>query len=1245
MKKASFIAMVSLVLLFTAAAFAQGGASGAITGAVTDPSGAVISAAKVTITNQDTGVTERTITTGSQGTFSAPLLQPGTYRVEVTATGFSKTAAPGIAVRVSETIFVPLQMKVGTTAIEVIVTGAAAPVELNNATTGSALTGDVIRDMPLATRNFLGLLSLSAGTNSEFADTTALGRGVTTIIVDGQRPVNNNYELEGINANDVSLPIFNNVNLPNPDSVEEFKTQTSLYDASQGRNGGGNMQVNLRSGTDKYHGDVFELFRNPVLDANDYFLKGSEIASGEKNKAPVLRQNAFGASIGGPVPFIKNFFFFGNYSGVREASAVATGTTIFANIPVLPGGANGRSAASLSQAFFGNATTPIDPVALKWLNLPASDCPGFNDGTYCIPSLPGTPGNNALGETNLAPLSLSSVGVFHDNQFTVTTDKRFGSKDTLTVRFFFDDSSTISPFGEAATLPFTETNPLSNRFVKVGWNHVFSPTTVNEFRFGYSRYNFALLPTEPIPLSAIDSTRPNSAQYPGAWQPNVSGDFSLGVGANDNRGTRDNTFVWGDDFSKTFGRHTLRIGGELDRWQLNRFNHYEKRGVVTYTSDLTAFGPFNSFQNFLLGNVNGTAGEAGLDTFYFRAGDGGAYVQDDWKVTSRLTLNLGVRWEAIDTAHVIGNYLTNLGGIANCGSTGCNSDGLSAPPLRYIHPAGAPGGFGTPGVSDCTELHCFADKNFAPRIGFAWDVFGDHKTALRGGYGIYYQRVSNQPQLQSAGGPPFNVAFSATPGQVTPENPFPQLLPTSQFPLPLTPGPNGNTLGPTAFGIPSGFPRLAGFDNTGAPLFDNTNGNSGGAPNEQFFFFPVRNFVPPYAQQWNLTLQREVARGWMFELGYIGSNGVRLLGPGRAANAAQTCTLGSPCVIPASALSSTFTPPAAGTPDVVMNPNGSVSIVGSTAGNVDARVFTPVLGTQSAFAFLQENNAHSIYHSLQATLIHQFAKGLYFQAAYTWSKSIDNASGSEQGDELNGLEQFGNLLNINQDRGLSDFDRPQRLSVSYSYELPFGSAHGIGLLAHGWAISGASTFQSGTPFGFYDSSALSLSDPLGIEDLNFATLAPGTPLSSVLTRGSTTAKIANFVNLNDFVVGGFCVNDQNQTQSYATTDPRCTSGSAAVGNVPRNIFRGLFQQEWDFSVHKVTKITEKTNFLFGADFFNLFNHPSFASPQAGPNSPYGGYTGGSSGNYGSINVATGSSSILDTVNRPRIIQFVAKFTF
>ncbi len=1263
--KRVFIFLLSLVVLVSAvAAFAQGGANGAITGRVTDPNGAVIVGAEVTITNQDTGVTERTIKSGSQGTFSATLLPVGTYRVEVTATGFNKAATPDTPVRVSETSFVAVQLTLGkvTEAVGVTTTGGVAIVEVTNATTGEALSGDVIREMPLATRNFLGLLALSAGTNSEFADTTALGRGQTTIIVNGQRPVNNNYQLEGINANDVSLPVFDNVNLPNPDVVEDFKTQTSLYDASQGRNGGGNMQVNLRSGTSQYHGDAFEYFRNSVLDANDPFLKGSQLAAGEPNTAPVLRQNAFGASVGGPVPGIKDFFFFGNYSGVREASAIAAGTVINTDLPVLPAD---RSAANLMSVF---GVSKIDPVALAWLNLPASKCPGFNDGVHCIPTIPGIPGEtlvNGVLTTTLGPLNLSSLGVFHDNQYTITADKKIGSKDTFTARWFFDDSTADRPFGENATLPFAENNPLSNRFLKLGLTHVFSSTMVNEFRFGYARFNFQLLPSEPVSLSDIDSTRPNSADFAGAWQPSITGGgFSIGVGANDNRGTRDNTFVWGDDLSKTIGKHTLRFGGEVDRWQLNRFNHYEKRGVVTYAADAAAFPGLNGFQNFLEGNVNGTAGEAGIDTFYFRATDAGAYVQDDWKVTPRLMLNLGIRWEGIDTAHVKGNFLTNLGGIADCSSTGCASDGLAAPPLQYIHPAGAPGGFGTPGVSDCTEFNCFSDKNFAPRVGFAWDIFGDQKTALRGGYGMYYQRVSNQAELQSAGGPPFNVTFEATPGQVTPENPFPQLLPNSNFPLPLTPCTpgvcTGNTLGPAAFGIPSGFPQLSGFGPNGAPSFDNTFGNSSNLPNSQFFFFPVRNFLPPYAQQWNLTLQREVAPGWMVEVGYVGSAGDRLLGPGRAPNGGQICTLKTPCVIPKSALSPTFTAPAAGTADVQMNSDGSVSITGSTAANVNARVFLPFLGTQSPFSFLQENNSHSSYHSLQATLIHQFAKGLYFQAAYTWSKSIDNASGSEVGDELNGLTQFGDLLNINSNRGLSDFDRPHRLVFTYSYALPFGTEHGVSKLVHGWTVQGTTTLQSGTPFTIYDSSALSASDPLGVDGTNFATLAPGMSLSSVLNTGSTAAKIQNYVNLSSFLTGGACVNDQNQiiTPIISSTSKSCApnadgtpnsvtggTGLAALGNVGRNSFRGPFQQEWDFSVHKITKITERFSFLFGADFFNVFNHPSYASPQSGPQSPYATFTGGSNGNYGAINLSTGASNIYDLVNRPRIVQFVGKVSF
>jgi hypothetical protein len=354
-----------LVLAISVNALAQGGPKGALNGTVKDTTGAMVPGATVTIINQDTGLTERTLFTNQDGFFTATLLPVGTYRVEVTMTGFSKAAATNVKVQVTETATVSMTLQVGQLTETVTVTDAQAPVQLTAPTTGETIQNTGM--LPLATRNFLSLLALSAGTNTELADTTALGRGAVTIDVNGQRPVNNNYQLEGINANDFNLPALDNVPLPNPDTVQEFKTQTSLYDASQGRNGGGNVQVSLKSGTNHYHGDAFEFFRNDDLNANDFFLN----RAGEGR--PVLRQNQFGASLGGPVPGMKNFFFFGNYQGTRATSAIASGTTVNTNIPVLPAG---RSAANLQSIFFPNGLPPgytrLDPTALAFLNLPAS---------------------------------------------------------------------------------------------------------------------------------------------------------------------------------------------------------------------------------------------------------------------------------------------------------------------------------------------------------------------------------------------------------------------------------------------------------------------------------------------------------------------------------------------------------------------------------------------------------------------------------------------------------------------------------------------------------------------------------------------------------------------------------------------------------------------------------------------------------------------------------------------------------
>ncbi len=300
MKKwmAVFLGVSLMALLIPAGLRAQAGATGAITGTVSDQKGGAISGATIVVTNVATGHKEREVVSTGAGTFNVPSLPPSHYSLEITATGFSRLVRNNVLVQVTETASVSVTLSVGQVTETLTVHDVTPPVELTSATTGETISAETASTLPLSTRNFLTLLTLSAGANTELFDSAALGRGQVTINVNGQRPTNNNFQLEGVNANDVNLPILDNVPLPNPDTIEEFKTQTSLYDASSGRNGGGNVQVNLKSGTAHFHGDAYEFFRNNVLNANDFFFN----AATPQVPRPVLRQNQYGGSFGGPVP-------------------------------------------------------------------------------------------------------------------------------------------------------------------------------------------------------------------------------------------------------------------------------------------------------------------------------------------------------------------------------------------------------------------------------------------------------------------------------------------------------------------------------------------------------------------------------------------------------------------------------------------------------------------------------------------------------------------------------------------------------------------------------------------------------------------------------------------------------------------------------------------------------------------------------------------------------------------------------
>src|SRR6195256_2991069 len=324
-------------------AYSQGGATGAISGVVADTGGGSVAGADVQIIDTRTETLARKLTTASEGSFVATLLPPGTYYVVVNKSGFSEAKATGIEVHITETTRVTILLKPGAVTEKVEISAQITSVETTNATTGQSLGTETVRELPLATQNYQQLLTLSTGAQSELNASAQLGRGNVRVIVNGQREDNNNYLIEGISATDYNVAQATYIPLPNPDVIQEFKVQTSLYDASQGRNGGGNVNAILKSGTRDFHGDAYEFFRNDKLDANEFFLNRDGLAR------PSVKQNIFGGSVGGPVVKEKLGFFFVNYQGTRQRSGLSPGTFISTTIPTLP--AN-RSDASLLAAFF-----------------------------------------------------------------------------------------------------------------------------------------------------------------------------------------------------------------------------------------------------------------------------------------------------------------------------------------------------------------------------------------------------------------------------------------------------------------------------------------------------------------------------------------------------------------------------------------------------------------------------------------------------------------------------------------------------------------------------------------------------------------------------------------------------------------------------------------------------------------------------------------------------------------------------
>jgi Carboxypeptidase regulatory-like domain/TonB dependent receptor len=1197
-------------LLRGAPVFGQGGATGAIAGSVVDTTGSSISGAEVQIINPSTASVVRKLPTNGDGEFVATLLPPGTYTVVVNKSGFGQAKAEGIEVRVTETTRVTITLKPGTVSERVEISAQVTSVETTNATTGESLGTATIRELPLATQNYQQLLTLSTGAQSELNAAAQLGRGSVKLFVNGQREDNNNFLIEGISATDYNVAQATYVPLPNPDVIQEFKVQTSLYDASQGRNGGGNVNAILKSGTREFHGDAYEFFRNDVLNANEFFLNR------QGQPRPVVKQNIFGGSLGGPVGIEKLGFFFVNYQGTRQRSGLSPGTFISSNIPFIP--AADRS--SLAQLEADCNVPSIDPVTFALLNAKSTQFGGAAGG-YLFPAPVNAPAGAAVCDpANPVPFTVSKPGKYTDDQFTANWDREFrAGQDKLSARFFFSDSESQLPFGggdlqeslgstlassiSSTALNFPFDTPVHARFLNITETHLFSPTFVNEFRFGFVHINDQLNNVDPITAQAVGIQRPTNSVTSSIYKFVLgSSGFEFGPAPFANQSQNQNNFDFVDTVSWVKGKHVFRFGGEYTRVNLDKLFPQVFNGELFFTNTLLG-GPISTpttdFQNFLVGAPQASFGAGGVFNHQYRTNNFAVFAQDDWKIRSDLTLNLGLRTE------ILGAFYDNLCHIGNIDPSLANAGQF---PYLYPKCVNKLNLAGLTGDANSTTLNNNYSTGIGPRIGLAYDLFGRHTTTIRAGYGIYYVRedVGNVDQLSfqtpflpvaALGGAPgcLGTFFSLTPGPGCP-----------------TPNPNGlplaNTLDPAFVPCLAVFQGFPGGDTTQAATYGPaTPGCAGILSNGVFDLQVPRHYVVPNTQQWNLTVQRALARQWVLEVGYIGTHAVHLRET-RDSLDSRNATPANPVTISSSAC-----------------PGGQCVITTNTLANAVARSRAQGINGYAGFQLFADDT-YSHYNSLQTTLSRRWGQG-YFQAAYTFSRSTDATSTGNTAFNT----AFNDESSLANSRGLSDFDRTHRFVVSYRYDLPVfkGTTGFKAALLRDWAVSGITIFQSGTPFSVFDSAGGSAFIGPGTTSTLSANLATGSTISSGLSSGGIHKRIDGYLNPAAFTTAPLLY-PFDPANPATTCNPVSNSNfcGTGFGNLGRNIYRSPFQQNWDFSLIKNFKITERHSLRFTTDFFNIWNHANFANPAVTDVENPGAF-----------------GKIVSTVGTPRLIQFSLRYAF
>ncbi|MGI8494833.1 MAG: carboxypeptidase regulatory-like domain-containing protein [Pyrinomonadaceae bacterium] len=1099
--------------------------SGKIVGTIADQSGAVIPGAKVTVTNTGTKVTRDTVT-DQDGSFQILSVPVGKYQVSVERTGFKKAATAEQILNINQTLKFDINLEVGSQAEVVDVTAAAALVETSNPTLGQTVSERSVVNLPLNGRNVLNLALLQPGvTETNPGNGSAGGFNIA-----GGRSDSVEYLLDGgLNNNLLSNAVVFN---PNPDAVAEFRILENNYTAEYGRNGGGIISVVTKSGTNQFHGSAYDFVRNNAFNANTFF--------NNKNGTPkeILKRNQYGFTIGGPVYFLRfgeggksiyngkdKLFFFVSYQGQRQVSTVTTSpVTTFTPAEL-------RGDFSLSNA----ARTGPDSNVVTFLGMNPIYQPNAALAARGIIARI-DPVSQRYISNNLIPTAANGQLISQDtatdnrNEVTVKFDYAPTSKDRFGLTLGMLRNPTLIPFSGGANVKGFPIEGFGNRyFSNIAYTRVFSSNVLNDFRFTVQRSDGLQASPGKNLASAAQlgiGVTPDNPTGP----PRISFDSGLTIGFSPQGPTRikDTTYNITDTFSLVSGKHSFKFGGSFSPYKNDTLYDFYVNGEFDFYGQ-GGIGSGNDRADFLLGLPDEYLqfGEAPSN---IRTNSYYGFAQDEYRIRKNLVLTLGLRYEysqpKIDT----------LG----------RSFSLNMGQRSKVFP-NAPLGLQFPGDPGAPKGANFADKNdFAPRFGFAYDPFSDGKTSIRGGFGVFYDILKGEDNLQFNGQAPFfgftDLGFTAGTGIFS--NPF------------------GNA------GVPNPFPSRPPSPNIdfGAAGFLPFGG--GGV------YFVDPNLRTPYVYQYNLSFQHQLARDLTVEANYVGSSSHKL----------TSLVDANPFIL--GTTTRRFNAQTG-------NTSGSFSYLDEfrNVGSANYNGLQLVMRKQySGRAADSGNFFGKVYNSIFS--------GSEFTFGYTYSHSIDTASGFR---ERNSRVPF---YNAGQFRASSDYDIRHRLTFSGIFDLPFDRAFSSlpKRLTQGFRVSPIVTYRTGFPLDVFAGLNRSRTSPgpSGAGDPNLVR-------ANLVGNGITIFNDPRNVQTLSDRTGNFYFNPANFSRAGLSatfmdpaTNPALNPTLRTYGSLPRNAFRGPSRTNVDLSIAKITPlISERLTMELRAEFFNLFNHAEFNDPVTG----------------------------------------------